>query len=71
MGGPQEAVAGSTTAFAALHAQMLRKQVVGIAVMNPRSNAQPRLVALLPQVRLVSCVGVCVGVLVGGCGCAR
>ncbi|ORY94198.1 SPOC like C-terminal domain-containing protein [Syncephalastrum racemosum] len=40
---------GSTRTFTALLRAALRKDMVGIAVLNKRVNAMPRLVALVPQ----------------------
>lgn len=44
-----EAVRGSTEAFAHLHASMLRKKVLAIGELLTRSTATSRLVALYPQ----------------------
>lgn len=40
---------GSTVAFRALLEKMLELRRMGVALLTPRANAQPRLVALLPQ----------------------
>eukprot|EP00127_Corallochytrium_limacisporum_P005889 Clim_evm34s214 gene=Clim_evmTU34s214 len=47
---PDESVLlGSTTAFLALHASMLKKSVMGVCLFVPRWTGVPRFVALVPQ----------------------
>lgn len=46
-----DSVKGSKLAFAALHAKMLERNVMAVCSVVPRNASQPRLAALIAQVR--------------------